>query len=210
MEKLEGAHRDLVMEIGMGGLLDLRIKTARNFMAYELLRRYDVENSSLKVHGHNIPINEEHVSWILGLSDGGIDLNTLKYNKKELCNKYGIKGSKLKRKDLVEELLHTDVGDRWLALFMLFATDCVLRPNYTYFVSHEVLRVMGQRHNLKAVNWSKFVLDGLVKGAKTIEKTTFDLSAGHKAYVRIHGCTVFLEVRLFFFLNKINYGHMAF
>ena len=43
MEKLEGAHRDLVMEIGMGGLLDLRIKTARNFMAYELLRRYDVE-----------------------------------------------------------------------------------------------------------------------------------------------------------------------
>lgn len=203
LEKLEDRHRDLVMEMGMAGLLDLRIKTPRNFISYELLRRYDVENSSLKVHGRDIPINEGHVSWVLGLPAGGIDLSTLKFNKKEVCKKYGIKGSKLKRKDLAEELLQTDIGERWMALFVLFATDCVLRPSYTYYVSHKVLRVMAHRHNLKAVNWSKYVLDGLVEGAKKLENTNVEMSAGQKAYVPIHGCTVFLEVRVynFFFLR---------
>ena len=105
------------------------------------------------------------MAWILGLPVGGVDFNSLKYNKKDICTKYGLKGCNMKRKELVIELKSTDVGERWQALFLMLAIDYVLRPSYTYNVSHDVLKVMSQRQNMRCVNWSKFVLDGVIKAA---------------------------------------------
>ena len=165
---LQPCHKDMVMAMGMGGLLHLNIKRCRLGVAYELLKRFDPKSCELQVHGRKLPLDESRVSWILGLPSGGVAFSSLKYNKKKICAKYGIKENKLKRKDLLRELLSSEVGERWQALFLLFATNCVLKPSYTYHVSHEVLRVMSNGQNLKAVNWSKYVLDGIIKGAEKL------------------------------------------
>ena len=174
--------------------MDLNLKVSRNGVAYELLRRFDVRSRSLQVHGRKVQLSEGHVSWILGLPCGGIEVSSVNFNKKKVCAKYGIKSSSLSRKELVRELKRTDIGERWVALFVMLAVDCVLWPSTSYFVSHDILRVMSHSQNLKSINWSKFVLDGLVGGAKKLAKIPDDLVAGEKLYIPIHGCTILLEV----------------
>ena len=39
---LEATHKDVVMAMGFGGLLDLNLKVSRNGVAYELLCRFNV------------------------------------------------------------------------------------------------------------------------------------------------------------------------
>ena len=191
---LQPTYKDMVRAMGFGGLLDLNFKVSRNGVAYELLRRFDVESRSLQVHGRKVQVSEGHVSWLLGLSCGGIEVNSIVFNKKKVCAKYGIRSNKLSRKELVQELKRTDIGERWVALFLMLVVDCVLWPSSSYFVSHDILRVMSHSENLKSINWSKFVLDGLVGGAKKLGKISKELVAGEKRYIPIHGCTILLEV----------------
>ena len=76
--RLHGLHRKLteeqakaVVDMGFGGLLDLRCNTLNHILCLELVKNFDLQRHVMVVKGCDIPITYHDVRMAFGLSDNG-------------------------------------------------------------------------------------------------------------------------------------------
>ena len=192
LESLSEEKRNLVKELGLGGLLGLNVQQNRNQKIEELIRRFDPETRLLSVHGQQLEITENDVRRIFGLPAGTRDISKLKRNLRELRDRYNLK--KEKRKELLRNMETIENNEEWQANFILVAIHCVLRPTSSLNCSPASLDFLDDVSGLQDMNWCKYVLDGLIAGTTDFHNQVKNVEDGLSFSLSLKGCTLLLEV----------------
>ena len=199
LESLSEEKRHLIKDLGLDGLVALKVQQHRNQKIEELMRRFDPETRTLVVHGRDLLICEDDVRRILGLPAGTKDISNLKNNLGELRERYNL--DKKKRKEVIALLRNMNDNQEWQANFILLAIHCVLRHTSSLYYCLSSLGFLDEVSGLRDMNWCKYVLDGLIEGAVDFHKQLKSVEAGEKNSLRLKGCTLLLEVLMHLFFN---------
>ena len=179
-------------DLGLGGLLQLKIQQHRNWKIEELMKRFDPATRKLGVHGRELVITEDDVERILGLAGGRKDISRLNSKLQELRQK--CKMRKDSRKELIANMEGIENNEEWQANFILLAIHCVLRPTSALYCGPASLDFIDDGHGLENMNWCRYVLDGLVLGALDFHNQLKHLEGGKSLSLRLKGCTLLLKV----------------
>ena len=201
LESLSEEKRHLIKDLGLDGLVALKVQQHRNQKIEELMRRFDPETRTLIVHGRDLLISKDDVGRILGLPAGTKDINNLKNNLGELRERYNL--DKKKRKEVIALMRNINDNQEWQANFILLAIHCVLRPTSSLYCCPSSLGFLDEVSGLQDMNWCKNVLDELIKWAADFHKQLKSVEAGNKNFLQLKGCTLLLEVLLLLFFQYI-------
>ena len=113
-------------DLGLGGLLQLKIQQHRNRKIEELMKRFDPATRKLGVHGRELVITEDDVERILGLAGGRKDISRLNSKLQELRQK--CKMRKDTRKELIANMEGIENNEEWQANFILLSI--LSRPKF--------------------------------------------------------------------------------
>ena len=202
IESLSEGKREVVKELGMGGLLELKIQHHRNMQIEELMRHFDLTTRKLVVHGRELHITEEDVQRILGLSCGSMGEGEHYDLMRELKEKSQLK--KVKRRELIVGMSEIQDKEEWEVKFIMLAIHCVLRPISSLNCSSATLEFLDHIGGLGEVNWCRYVLDGLVAGVMDFHNQLKNVVDGKTNSLCLKGCTLLLEVRINFFVYVVG------
>ncbi|XP_061999041.1 uncharacterized protein LOC133716347 [Rosa rugosa] len=186
-------------EIGFGSLHRFRCGKVNLPLCQMLVENFDVRNSCIKIHGRNLTITHEDFRRIMGVMDGGCDVNL--EGSTEDPDILGLK-SKLSRKEkeitihglrrLLIEFESTD--DTFKVSFALYALATLLIPVTGIEVDPRYLIPLKDPNALGSKNWAKFAFAKLVEGVSSIQATRTGLAGG---------CILFLQL---FYLDVVGNG----
>ena len=201
LDSLSEEKRHLIKDLGLDGLLELKIQQHRNQKIEELMRRFDPETRTLVVHGRSLVISEDDVGRIMGLPAGTKDISMLKNDLGDIRETYNL--DKKKRKEVIALMRNMTDNQEWQANFILLAIHCVLRPTSSIYCCPSSLDFLDEVSGLRDMNWCKYVLDGLTEGAADFHKQLKSVQDGEKNSLRLKGCTLLLEVLMVLFFEYI-------
>ena len=181
-------QRQAVREFGFGSILNVKGVEVDEEMLKWLVDNFDVDRRTLNVHGYCLQVTAEDVECVLGLSSRGKDIESEKRRQEmdtELERELNIRINS--GEIVVEELRHSicslhNEGLEFKVKFVLFVVGRLLAPSLDDKVSRALVAVVATEENMENLNWSKFILDNLVKSIRDRDGNG------------IAGCALFLMV----------------
>ena len=188
IEALSDSQKEGVKEMGLGGLLSLKIHSLKRGLCEWILTKFDPDTRTLNVYNESYIFTALDVEWILGLHYGGSELQTNGSPEliEDLQNSIFNGNNELFLHDIgsrLEEL--KEDSDKFRRLFVLFAVGRFLCPTMKATVNASLLHMLLDVSSLGGGNWAKFVFDSIITGVKHYKA---------KQQVYVSGCIFVLMV----------------
>ena len=200
--------REIVEEIGLGGLLHLKTNmTHSRALVFWLLRRLDPQKMRILLGGGNeMALTEKSVERVLGIRSSGVELVQAKRAipdslKLTLHQTFGTrspkvlpKGDELRRvllKEYGEEMSKKD-EDKFVVALSAFCCAYMLGPEErSAMVPKNIWEFISVAGNVRNCNWARYVLSIIRKNAQEVKN---NMMHGDPFSVRLGGCWLYLEV----------------
>ncbi|CAN0826624.1 hypothetical protein LINGRAPRIM_LOCUS2321 [Linum grandiflorum] len=184
--------------MGFGKLLYLKKHKLKMQLLEDLLMRFDASTSELFVHGQTLSFGIDDFIAILGVPAEGDDVETqLGDVDHEVRARYNLGKERLKCHDLQKDLVKITDGDEFRGKFLLYVICRLLKPSTALHVPNSYLKLLSNIERVRHLNWTKFVYDGLLEGARSYQLE--DKASPRERYVT--GCILVLEI---FYLKHVN------
>ncbi|KAL6634601.1 hypothetical protein ACP70R_027272 [Stipagrostis hirtigluma subsp. patula] len=192
---LDDYQKDLIRNVGFGGLLDIKFPFIPEKLSAWLVGIFNIERSELVVPSRgSIKVDEAAVQRVLGLPNGQqpIEYKKLSHTDafKDFYKDFG-HSDDLKAPTFVEVenyFLGEGKGQTsnvWLKKWLLFAISSVLCPTTSSRLSVRGCHAIADTTTITNFNWCRLLLEQLVKGV-------VDYTKGIKSSVS--GCLLFLVI----------------
>ncbi|KAM0872194.1 hypothetical protein ACQ4PT_038886 [Festuca glaucescens] len=208
--------RNLVEEIGFGGMLKIRMLTRLNlkFSAWLMER---VESNELKIDEERIlKIQDHDVEKVFGLPCGTRLISPDTPEPSEACIEFLRVSSNLSKgahslKAAEAYLLRDDINedsskvqiDCFKIAFLVFVVGHLLAPSTKYdYISIDFWAALNDTSRIKEFNWCRYVLEHLIRAVRKLKS---DIRNRHKT-IHLVGCHVFLQV---FYLDNLDLGPLS-
>ncbi|OMO88198.1 Peptidase C48, SUMO/Sentrin/Ubl1 [Corchorus olitorius] len=157
---------DAIKEVGLGGLLSLKMKKMYREFCLNLLHHFNVSERCFEMQGKKISMSVEDVEWVMGLSSKGNSLDTSGSvdEVEKIREKYNLP-KQIKIQWLEEEIQKMEEGnDEFKVKFVLYAIGKILCPTMRIDIPQSYLFSIRDVTKLKDVNWGKVLYDHLLNG----------------------------------------------
>jgi hypothetical protein len=196
--------RNLVEEIGFGGMLKMRMLTRLNlkFSAWLMER---VESNELRIDEERIlKIKDHDVEKVFGLPCGTRLISPDTPEPSEACIEFlrvssnlskgahSLKAAEayLLRDDINEESSKVQI-DCFKIAFLVFVVGHLLAPSTKYdYIGIDFWAALNDTSRIKEFNWCRYVLEHLIRAVRKLKS---DIRNRHKT-IHLVGCHVFLQV----------------
>uniref|UniRef100_A0A803MR79 Uncharacterized protein n=1 Tax=Chenopodium quinoa TaxID=63459 RepID=A0A803MR79_CHEQI len=160
-----------VRDIGFGSMEFLKVTQLSLRLGLWLVQHFDAKTCSLNILDSDpFRITEDHVHEVLGLPIGGIEINKNNFsrNKKVIrqwkkqfqSNSLSIKIGELK--EFLKE--HKSAGAMFKRNFVVLCVSTLMDGKQNMNINSDILTFLSDVDKIKDLNWSKYILDSLVKG----------------------------------------------
>ncbi|XP_051225297.1 uncharacterized protein [Lolium perenne] len=208
--------RNLVEEIGFGGMLKMRMLTRLNlkFSAWLMER---VESNELRIDEERIlKIKDHDVEKVFGLPCGTRLISPDTPEPSEACIEFLRVSSNLSKgahslKAAEAYLLRDDINedsskvqiDCFKIAFLVFVVGHLLAPSTKYdYIGIDFWAALNDTSRIKEFNWCRYVLEHLIRAVRKLKS---DIRNRHKT-IHLVGCHVFLQV---FYLDNLDLGPLS-
>uniref|UniRef100_A0A803MU23 Aminotransferase-like plant mobile domain-containing protein n=1 Tax=Chenopodium quinoa TaxID=63459 RepID=A0A803MU23_CHEQI len=170
MESVSVNQLKAVRDIGFGSMELLKVTQLPLQLGLWLVQHFDANTCSLNIPNSDpFRIIEDHVHQVLGLPIGGIEIdksnfsrnsNVIKQWKKQFqSNSLSIKIGELK------EFLrgHKSAGAMFKLNFVVLCVSTLMDGKQNMNINSDILTFLSDVDKIKDMNWSKYILDCLVK-----------------------------------------------
>lgn len=188
-----------ILEMGFGPLYQFRCSKLNRALCQMLVDNFDVGNSTIKIHGRHLAVNRVDFQRVMGVRDGGCDVNLggslddpdiLEIRKKVFGNPKEISIDVLRK--IVVEAKTAD--DTFRICFSLYAMSTLLCPKYPGHVDGRYLSAVKDPNAIHMNNWATLGFTMLLEGISLFQRT-------RQPYMG--GCLVFLQL---FYLDAVAYS----
>ncbi|CAN6198281.1 unnamed protein product [Urochloa humidicola] len=211
VSKLSEFKKQLVRDIGFGGILDLPCisKVNLRFSAW-LLIRLDTEASELVIaEDKRIYIHEKDVGIIFGIPCGDIDVSSVDITPeqiesiKTLC---GINSKDARSFKGLEYVLEKHLDDRssrverdsFKIAFVIFVMGHLLAPSAKHdSVNLDFWGALKDTELLERMNWCRYVYSHVLEGAQKAREEMIRMNR----ITNLMGCHLFMQVLFLLFLH---------
>ena len=175
-------------EIGLGGLLSLKIHSVKRGLCWWLLEQFDPNTCLLNVFNKSIKFCPEDVGYILGLHCGGDDLETNGSTSRiaDVANKI-FEGKVLLSTIDIEKKIKKMQEDsqQFRRYFVLYILGVFLCPSLKIKISKHFLPIVEDLASLKCKNLAKFVFEYMIQAVREYKMAPRN---------SIRGCIILLMV----------------
>lgn len=188
-----------ILEMGFGPLYQFRCSKLNRALCQMLVDNFDVGSSTIKIHGRQLSINQLDFQRVMGVRDGGCDIDLrgsldvpdiMDLRKKLFGNTKEISIDVL-RKAVVDA---KSPDDTFKICFSLYALATVLCPSSPGHVDARYILAVKDPNAIHLNNWATFGFSKLLEGITMFQRT-------RQPY--IGGCLVFLQL---FYLDSVAYS----
>ncbi|PRQ23916.1 hypothetical protein RchiOBHm_Chr6g0266671 [Rosa chinensis] len=187
-----------VEEMGFGLLLQLQCEHLQLGLCGWLIDRFDPSKSSIEVHGKRFNLGPTDFENIMGVKDGGhdVEIRGSKADIQELKDiHFGNRYRICNMSEIAEKLKETNsVDDTFRVGFVLFALATFLCPSSSGDLTAKFLHPLRDINGIKFKNWATFSFSFLVESLSTFKK---------KNTTCIGGCVLFLKL---FYFDLVVHG----
>ena len=185
---LMSAQRDEVSSIGFGKLNEMKCGRLNRKLCEWLVKRVDMARSILNVHGTELELRLHSFGYIMGISDGGLNVE-LDGNMEEVSGYlklYKSNSNGIHIKKLADILRHQNVADdQFKVTFTLFALCSVLCPAGGVHISSSFLFALKDVERIRSRNWVSFCFGRFMQGITKYREEKLSY---------IGGCLLYLQV----------------
>ncbi|HCZ46824.1 MAG TPA: hypothetical protein DHV20_08760 [Brochothrix thermosphacta] len=201
LAKLTEPQKKWVVEMGFEELLYIRVNHIDATFGYWIMSRFDPDNLELKIRdNYYVKIDEETISWVLGLNSGKhlllpnnssklVDIHTKRQYKQNTS--YGA----VTESEVYSKIIDCHIDKiSFKKHFLLYALGTLLCPTQKCgWISPIHITVLDKASEATKYNWAAYVLDWLVKYGEKFKNSIQGYG----------GCTLLLLVSY----NNINNKH---
>lgn len=199
VSKFSDEKKVAVEEMGFGLLLKLQCEQLQLGLCGWLIDRFDPSKSSIEVHGKRFNLGPTDFENIMGVKDGGhdVEIRGSRADIQELKNihfgrsRHRISGMRKMAEKLKEK---KNVDDTFRVRFVLFALATLLCPSISGDLTEKYLHPLRDINGIKLKNWATFSFNYLVEGLSTFKKKNTSC---------ISGCVLFLKL---FYFDLVVHG----
>jgi hypothetical protein len=170
---LSQEHRDVVKDMGFGGLLLMPTKMSiTKVMLVEVAKTFQVRNQTFKICSQDITIYPDDVRDILGLQIVGADVDEYVQKTKsseektmqtELFKRYADTNHKLELRKLEAMIRDSKTPDDDIRrAFDLFTVGVIIAPTTVDHVNYSYIQVVEHVSLIQNFNWGQFTLTHLL------------------------------------------------
>ncbi|VAH78106.1 uncharacterized protein [Triticum aestivum] len=216
--KFNKFKRDLVEEIGFGGMLGIKMLAKLNlkFSAW-LMERVDVESSTLKIDEQRVlQIQDHDVQKVFSLPCGTRSICPDTTEPSEACKEFMRASAYLSKgahslKAAEAYLLRDDINgdssnvqiDCFKIAFVIFVVGHLLAPSTKHdYITIDFWAALNDISQIKEFNWCAYVLEHL---NRAVGKLKTDIR-NRNITVHLVGCHLFLQV---FYLDNLDLGPLS-
>lgn len=216
--KFNKFKRDLVEEIGFGGMLEVKMLSKLNlkFSAW-LMERVEVESSTLKLDEERVlQIQDHDVQKVFSLPCGTRSICPDTTEPSEACKEFMRASAYLSKgahslKAAEAYLLRDDINgdsskvqiDCFKIAFVIFVVGHLLAPSTKHdYITIDFWAALNDISQIKEFNWCAYVLEHL---NRAVGKLKSDIR-NRNITVHLVGCHLFLQV---FYLDNLDLGPLS-
>uniref|UniRef100_A0A803N4T6 Uncharacterized protein n=1 Tax=Chenopodium quinoa TaxID=63459 RepID=A0A803N4T6_CHEQI len=169
-KKLSEDQLIAIRAIGFGSLQFLKVSLLPLQLGFWLVKQFDAQSCSLNIpDSEPFKITEQHVHEVLGLPVGGMEIDANVFSKDD-------KVITQWKKQFKKNSLSVNIGELSLYLknhksarpmfkrnFVVLCVSTLMSGGQNKNVNHDILRYLTSVDKINDLNWSKFILDSLVK-----------------------------------------------
>uniref|UniRef100_A0A803MQH7 Uncharacterized protein n=1 Tax=Chenopodium quinoa TaxID=63459 RepID=A0A803MQH7_CHEQI len=159
-----------IRAIGFGSLEFLKVSQLPLQLGFWLVKHFDAHSCTLNIPDFDpLKITEQHVHDVLGLPAGGIEMDANVFSKDDkVINQWKKQFPKNSLSVNIGELSmylknHKSAGPMFKRNFVVLCVSTFMSGGQNKNINHDVLRYLSNVAKIKDLNWSKFILDSLVK-----------------------------------------------
>uniref|UniRef100_A0A803LAT2 Uncharacterized protein n=1 Tax=Chenopodium quinoa TaxID=63459 RepID=A0A803LAT2_CHEQI len=159
-----------IRAIGFGSLEFLKVSQLPLQLGFWLVKHFDAHSCTLNIPDSDpFKITEQHVHDVLGLPAGGMEMDANLFSKDDkVINQWKKQFPKNSLSVNIGELSmylknHKSVGPMFKRNFVVLCVSTLMSGGQNKNVNHDVLTYLSNVAKIKDLNWSKFILDSLVK-----------------------------------------------
>ncbi|XP_021742778.1 uncharacterized protein LOC110708862 [Chenopodium quinoa] len=159
-----------IRAIGFGSLEFLKVSQLPLQLGFWLVKHFDAHSCTLNIPDSDpFKITEQHVHDVLGLPAGGMEMDANIFSKDDkVINQWKKQFPKNSLSVNIRELSmylknHKSAGPMFKRNFVVLCVSTLMSGGQNKNVNHDVLRYLSNVAKIKDLNWSKFILDSLVK-----------------------------------------------
>ena len=114
--------KNVIPDLGLGGLLQLACKELRYELIIQIIANYDLGYHRLHmVTKIVVPITPKDVSEVIGIPENGVDI--------VVCNRRSMTNHTYNMQILEDNFHNLPIGDDFKKSFLIFACATILAPN---------------------------------------------------------------------------------
>lgn len=188
-----------VEEMGFKQLLQLQCDQLQLGLCGWLIDRFDPSKSSIKVHGKRFNLGPSDFENIMGVKDGGHDVE-IHGSKADIQALKDIQFGKNRNRisnmsEMAEKLNKTnDIDDTFRVGFVLFALGTLLCPTSSGDLTSKYLHPLRDINGIKFKSWATFSFNFLVEGLSSFKRKNTN---------SVSGCVLFLKL---FYFDLVVHG----
>ncbi|KAH7862978.1 hypothetical protein Vadar_011764 [Vaccinium darrowii] len=159
---------DAVRQIGLGGILQLRLTVLNHHLCDWLVNKFDPDSSSIMFHGRTFLLTESEVHQCLGINAEGNPLvETVSQRYYDLCDFLKCEKGAIKLSRLREDLKSMKEANQVFKIsFALYILGAFLCPTTRDAINQSFVHAVIDVETMEKMNWAKLTLDFLCKGIR--------------------------------------------
>ncbi|XBJ21891.1 hypothetical protein VPH35_000360 [Triticum aestivum] len=215
--KFSDFKRQLVMEIGFGGFLEVKAwqKINLKYSAF-LMDRVDVESSTINLEEQGVlELSEQKLNYVFGIPSGELDINGEDVEPSEACIEYTRMAASFSDKGThslkaAENVLLGAISksssqiqqDCFKIAFVIFIIGHVLASTSKHdYISIDFWAALNDISKIKSWNWGRYVLKHLFQAVRKFKP---DVSMRNPT-IHIVDCHLFLQIFFFSIVSTLVY-----
>lgn len=188
--------QSVLMNSGFGCLFTFRCSELNIPLCYYMCKNFDVEKSLIKIHGRHLAVNVLDLKHVLGLSDGGSDVEFCSSCDDTLMLDWKARlwgGEENMTLDVLAKKVFTSktADDAFLVSFCLYALSTMIMPSESDIVDPRLLAPLNDPKKISTYNWASFAFRHLVDGIRRYQTCVSS---------PVYSCVAFLQL---FYLDTL-------
>ncbi|KAK9669191.1 hypothetical protein RND81_13G114900 [Saponaria officinalis] len=203
IQNLTEEQRAAVVDIGFGGLLELKIEAIPMSIVPMIVNYFEHNSYMLKPTITKEFLLSKYDVFCLPKEGDRVQLtatgNSKQSQEDNLKNewrlKFGVEGNSngIKMNELANRLMECrESGDKFKKMFVVYSMSSFLAPVANYFVDFKLLRAVEDVNRIRHMDWCSYIFDQVVESVRKVKK-------GNTFFC---GCTLFLIISYF---HRIEY-----
>lgn len=132
---LQGEKKSAIWEMGFGAIQNIGCPKLYEQVCAMMLQNLDPLNQTVEIHGRTLPITVSHFARVMGIKDGGVDIEIRGEMDHSLMNSVrsylvDLNAVDVTRNSLTNVVLHREVVDSiFRVAFVMYSSSAVLCPS---------------------------------------------------------------------------------